>query len=100
MKQWLNRWAFELCWFGFFALLIGFFLYTVIRQTIEENGRIYTMVVDVYYTDTPERHTYVSDGCPIQYTCHRGVSRVAGEIEYVSTTAPIKVISNTYREKN
>lgn len=97
MKQWLNRWEFY--YFGFFALLIGFFLYSVIRQTKEENGRIYTMVVDVYYTETPERHIYVSDGVPIYYTCYRGVSRVAGEIEYVSTTAPIKVISNTYREK-
>lgn len=49
--------------------------------------------------DLPERHTYVSDGVPIHYTCHRGVSCVSGESEYVRTTAPIKVISNTYKEK-
>lgn len=99
MKQWLKDWAFEICWFGGFVLLIGFFLCSVVCQTYEENSRIYTMVVDVYYTDTPERHTFVSDGVPIRYICNRGVSRVAGKKEYVRTTAPIKVISNTYREK-
>lgn len=97
MKEWLNRWEFY--YFGFFALLIGLFLYSVIRQTKEENARIYTMVVDIYYTDTPERHTYVSDGLPIIYRSVRGTNYVTGNGIGISTTAPIKVISNTYREK-
>ena len=57
------------------------------------------MVVDVYYTDTPERYTYVSDGAPIFYKSFKGSNSVRGQRVYIETTAPIKVISNTYKEK-
>lgn len=57
------------------------------------------MVVDVYYTDSPQRFTYVSDGIPIHYSSSRGTNYVRGNRVYIETTAPIKVISNTYKEK-
>lgn len=81
------------------AFAIGLFLWKAEEQNAIDENRIYTMVVDVYYNDTPERHTYVSDGHEIMYRSYRGTNFVQGEEMYLSTTAPVKVVSNTYKEK-
>lgn len=81
------------------GIVIGFGIWKITAQNVMEHSRIYTMVVDVYYTDKPERHTYVSDGHRIVYSSYRGTNFVQGEELYLSTTAPVKVISNTYKEK-
>lgn len=83
----------------FIMVAIGFCVWEAAMRTATEHNRIYTMVVDVYYTDTPERHTYVSDGHEIMYHSNRGTNFVQGEKLYLSTTAPVKVVSNTYKEK-
>lgn len=82
-------------------LVLGFALMFVpfMIQSNRDSKYIYTMVVDIYYTDTPERDTLVSDGQPIIYKSVRGTNYVTGNGIDISTTAPIKVISNTYREK-
>lgn len=99
-KSWISRNSFEICWLGFWAILIGSFISLAAHESSIEHNRTYTMVVDIYYNDTPERHTYISDGVPITYLSCKGTNKVAGEKIYVLTTAPIKVISNTYKEKD
>lgn len=49
------------------AFAVGLFLWKAEEQNAIDENRIYTIVVDVYYNDTPERHTYVSDGCKIGF---------------------------------
>lgn len=89
--------------FGLFLTMIlsvfGLFLFKACEQTATEENRIYTMVVDVYYNQTPERHTYVSDGHGIVYRSYRGTNSVHGDRLFISTSAPIKVVSYTYKEK-
>lgn len=80
--------------------LIGLFLFKAYEQNEAEENRVYTMVVDVYYNQTPERHTYVSDGREIVYLSFRGTNSVHGDRLFISTSAPIKVVSYTYKEKN
>lgn len=100
--DWIEKHGATFVFVIFCALImvaIGFGLWKAAMQTATEYNRIYTMVVDVYYTETPERHTYVSDGHEIMYHSYRGTNFVQGEEMYLSTTAPVKVVSNTYKEK-
>lgn len=89
----LFLWVFLLV-FGLALMFVPFII-----QSNRDSKCIYTMVVDIYYTDTPERDTLVSDGQPIIYKSVKGTNSVMGNGIDISTTAPIKVISNTYKEK-
>lgn len=100
--DWIEKHGATFLFVIFCALItfaIGFGLWKAAEQTATEQNLIYTMVVDVYYNEKPERYTYVSDGHRIVYSSYRGTNFVQGEELYLSTTAPVKVISNTYKEK-
>lgn len=102
LDDWIERHGFYFVYGLFLTMIlvfIGLFLFKACEQTSVEENRVFTMVVDVYYTDKSERHTYVSDGREIVYRSYRGTNSVHGDRLFISTSAPIKVVSYTYKEK-
>lgn len=84
---------------GAFILCFGALFTSIMLQNKRNNEYIYTMTVDIYYSQNPERETFVSDGVPIIYKCSRGTNTVVGDKTFVNTSAPVKVVSNTKKKK-
>lgn len=102
LNNWIDKHSTSLMYGVLMTALIVFFalfLFKAFEQTSVEENRVFTMVVDVYYSDKPERHTYVSDGREIIYSSYRGTNSVHADRLFVSTSAPIKVVSYTYKKK-
>lgn len=97
MKEKIDRTPIVLV--AIFILPFALLLTLIIRQNNRESQYIYTMTVDIYYTSTPERDIFISDGVPIIYRCSRGTNTVVGDETFVNTSAPVKVVSNTKKKK-
>ena len=91
---------------GFFLIVQGVFL--VVGPDYKEGT--YTMTYKVYYPGNPRTYT-ITNNWPIGLTSYRGTNAVVKETEspimrkafrgvYVfETSAPIEVVSYTYKEK-